>query len=277
MRSCLVGIVKNEEHGIFEWALYHAFMGFDAIVLYDNGSTDGTKDEIARAARFADVRVIDWPMHPGQVQAYNNAMQTLSGEFDTFCMLDADEFLVPLRSADIREFVASCAQYPHVAIQWTMFGSSGHNTRPSGLVTEIYTWRSQQLNRHIKTICRPKLFRHQSIFLNPHYMDGSSYVFADGSPVTWGTRIAGNSTCPSFGKIAHDGPAGLVQINHYWTKSKQEFEAKKARGRATTKNVREDRFEDVDRNDIVDTSIIDRFSDILRRIKDAKSSHFVSL
>lgn len=268
MKSAAVCIVKNEGHGIFEWALYNAFMGFDAIIVYNNNSDDDTLYELAKAAKFADVRVTDWPLHPGQNQAYNHALETHRAEFDTFCMIDADEFIVPIHHSDIRKLLESCADYPHVAIQWAMFGSSGHLERPSGLVSESYTWRAARPNMHVKTICRPSLFREESRFVNPHYMTGSSYVFADGSPVQWGVRPDGRA---AWGKLARNGPSDLAQINHYWTKSRADFEAKLARGRATTKDFRSDRFEDVDKNEVLDNKIKERFAGVLDRIKTARS------
>lgn len=258
MKSAAICIAKNEGAAIFEWCLYQAFMGFDAVIIFNNNSTDNTVAEIAKASRHADVRCIDWPMHPGQIQAYNFAIEEFKDEFDVFAMIDADEFIVPEMHDSIRELLDSCPAHPHVAIQWVMYGSSGHITRPKGLVTESYTWTTGKPNGHIKTICRPALFSVPSVFESPHYMGGSSYVFLDGTPVEWGTK---------YGKVAVFDSSGLARINHYWTKSKEDFEAKKARGRATRAAVRADQFEDVDINRQEDRVLVDRFSSVLTKIK----------
>lgn len=259
MKSALVGIVKNEGHCIFEWVLYHALQGFDAVILYDNNSTDHTRTETAKAARFADVRVRDWPMHPGQVQAYDHALSTHAGEFDVFVMLDADEFLVPMQHSDIRSFLGSTEGLSHVAVRWEVYGSSGHQTRPAGLVTESYTWRAKHRNKHIKTICRPALFREPGRWFNPHVVTGGDYTFADGSQITWPAKP---------GKVPTLGP-DIARINHYWCKSREDFDAKMAKGVATGTWVRNNRFEDEDRNDVHDPVVVERFSHILDRIKDA--------
>jgi hypothetical protein len=48
----------------------------------------------------------------------------------------------------------------------------------------------------------------------------------------------------------------IIRINHYFTKSKDEFLQKKARGRATTSSLRTMQdFTDHDKNDVLDDSM----------------------
>ncbi len=260
MKSCVVGIVKNEVHSVFEWALYHAFNGFDAVLIYNNNSSDGTAAEVERASKFADIRLIDWPLHPGQIQAYDDAITRFRSEFDTFCMLDADEFLLPLKHADCRDFLASVAKFEHVAVHWVMYGSSGHISRPSGLVTKTYTYRAKRPNNHIKTIYRPN--ERKSNFINPHFMLPSRYVNAAGEPVTWNPRKPG-------GKAISDQAADIARVNHYYTKSREDYDQKLLRGKADGHRVRKNSFAKWDKNELHDTVIIERFGHVLSRIESA--------
>jgi hypothetical protein len=72
-RAALVGIAKDEGRDMFEWAVFHGYLGFDRIIVYDNGSRDDTSRQLARAARHTKIEVVDWPRWPGQNEAYNDA------------------------------------------------------------------------------------------------------------------------------------------------------------------------------------------------------------
>ena len=51
MKSAICMIVRDEARDILEWIAFHARAGFDAQVIFDNGSTDGTAELIqGRAA-----------------------------------------------------------------------------------------------------------------------------------------------------------------------------------------------------------------------------------
>jgi hypothetical protein len=178
-------------------------------------------------------------------------------------MLDADEFLLPLKHADCRDFLASVAKFEHVAVHWVMYGSSGHVSRPDGLVTRVYTYRAKGTNQHIKTIYRPN--ERKSNFASPHFMLPSQYVNAAGEPVTWNPKKLG-------GKAISHPAADIARVNHYYTKSREDYDQKLRRGRSDRVHVSEDFFAKCDKNELHDTVIIDRFGHILRRIESAAAT-----
>lgn len=259
MKSCLVGIAKNEGPFIFEWCLYHAFNGFDAVVVYDNNSTDDTGEQVNLASKFADVRLVDWPLHPGQIEAYEHAMGSLRPQFDVFCMLDIDEFLVAPQHPNLSGLLSMAMEYPLIAVNWIYFGSSGHVQRPSGLVLENYTRRAAKGNSHVKSIIGPGAAN--SHFLNPHFLDPGDYVDASGTPITWNPTKRGRTNGARH--------LDLARIQHYYTRSRQDYDAKLARGRATSNKMRADTFVAHDLNDVEDRTVENLYGVVLERIRQA--------
>lgn len=69
MRTAVCVFVRDEERDFAEWLAYQLAVGFDAVLVYNNGSADRTPD-IARAISAShDVRLTDWPMTGDHAQA----------------------------------------------------------------------------------------------------------------------------------------------------------------------------------------------------------------
>jgi glycosyltransferase involved in cell wall biosynthesis len=255
--ATLCAIMKNERPYVLEWVAYHRVIGFDRILIYDNASTDGTATLLKRLAWTNVVEVIEWPDVPNgsaQMTAYHDALQRISTEWVAF--LDADEFL-NLHQDDTVAGLLS--RVPDTAgalgINWRIFGSSGHQNFQRGLVMRRFLHCASPdypTNRHIKSIARVRCI---SRMLTPHACElrSGSYVDASGRPF----RVENAGFSPS---VTHQ----WAQINHYVVKSRAEYEAKKARGRAAYPvghPLKHDKFTDDfwpahDRNEDIDTSIL---------------------
>jgi len=96
MKSAICLIVRNEVRDIAEWIAFHALIGFDTQIIFDNGSDDGTTAIIRAAAEIHDVRYHFWPnsTQRSQVLAYEAACQAYRREFDWIAFVDSDEFVV---------------------------------------------------------------------------------------------------------------------------------------------------------------------------------------
>lgn len=241
-------IVKDEQDDISEWIAYHLAIGFDTIVLFDNMSNDGTSRVVDKYAGMYDVRRIAWNDTSAhyQVNAYNSALKMLRRDYDWLCFIDADEFLLLKQHASIREFVADLANCPAVAVNWAIFGSSGRQQRPSGLVIENFLQRSDVSfapNRHVKCLVQP---RRTKYCVNAHYFEvKGGFVSPLGKPLHW--ELPGLSS----GMPEYD----LAQINHYFVKSSQQWTEKMKRGYHDTQRSVEI-FSTYDRNDVFDRDIL---------------------
>lgn len=220
----LAAIVKDEGPYIAEWIAYHRVLGFDHVLLYDNGSTDGTAGFLAALARRGLATVVDWPSDGAnpQLAAYQDALDTAGRRFDWVAFLDADEFLVLHHDATVQAFLARYATAAAVAVNWKMFGSSGRREREEGLVMERFTRcapTAHDANRIVKAIVRPHCVARAGIHLP---------VLAEGSIVDEGHRLVSPDGGGVHDRVSH----ALAQVNHYFTKSYAEWTAKRLRGKA---------------------------------------------
>ena len=142
----IVAIVKDEAAYLEEWILFHAMLGVCSVILYDNGSTDGTADLVAQGHWGAEVKRLDWRSFDGidaaQQLAYNHALANYGADHRWMAFIDVDEFLMPLEGADLPSALDRFAHQPGVTLPWVNFGPDGHCVMPAGLVTESYTERA---------------------------------------------------------------------------------------------------------------------------------------
>jgi len=222
MSSTLGVIVKNEAPYLAEWALFHRMIGFDRIVAYENDSDDSTPQILDRlkAAGVIDAH-IPWRAVEGspQLTAYIDA--TLNCATDWLMFLDADEFLAIRSRAPVNAFLAGFApDVACVAVNWRIFGSSGHKTHEPGLVLERFTRAAAPqaaVNRHVKSFFRPRCAR--AIHMHAPDLIAGRAVLASGAPLTMAAH--GLSDVLDW---------SAAQVNHYFGKSWEEYVAKRQRG-----------------------------------------------
>jgi hypothetical protein len=214
-------IFKNEAPFLLEWIAYHHAAGVSHFYLYDNDSDDGGAELIGTSPLASLVTVTHWPQRPGQLAAYRDFIGQHATAHDWVAFIDIDEFILPLRDDSITTVLDRRAGYGAVLVQWRVFGPSGHVTRPPGLVMEAYTRRTTDdfpANAHIKSIVRCSALL--DVTHNPHAF------------------VVRGAVCNAAG-LAVDNVAiqpmpchtDLV-INHYQTRSRQDWAAKIARGSA---------------------------------------------
>lgn len=218
-----VVIMKNEALYVKEWLEYHLLAGVEHFYIYDNGSEDNFKEVLQP---FIDAGIVTCTFFPGkarQYEAYNDAVQ----DYRFFCrymtFLDGDEFIFPQENKSIVEVTDEIlADKPNAAglgVNWVMYGSNNLETADysKGLL-ERFTARNAEDNKHVKIIADPRKIDyfcnpHFTIYFNPFYTlneKGEIIPSAFNEP-------------PSTEKI---------RINHYYTKSREEYAKKVNRGNA---------------------------------------------
>lgn len=260
----IVSISKNEGPYIIEWIEFHRLVGVNKFYFYDNESNDGTK-EILRP--YIEKQIVEYTFIKGigkQLDTYNDAIKRHKNECRWMAFIDMDEYLMPSvtfkpLSKIVDEIVYSAGSgAAGVGVNWALYGTSGFKTRPDGLVTENYKYRAENeyyLNFHIKCICNPRLVTN---YISPHYplYIRGGYTVKE----AYGTRIIGWGANHIIYKN--------LRINHYVTKSEEEYKAKRARGmgdRAGTYD--DDYFVNNNKNDILDFSMKPYINILKSRIK----------
>lgn len=244
MRIGIGAIVKNEGPYLLEWIAFHQAIGVTDFIIADNGSDDGTTELLQALEVGGWVDTFPFPGRAKQMDAYREIL-TRSKGIDWMAFIDADEFILP-SGHDLAGYLATRpALAGSVAINWACYGSSFHQRQADGLVTERFKWRGKKewgTNRHYKSIVRPDAV---SDFTNPHHTtlkEGWAAVNSDNRQLTF----------ESEGIAAETAWAG-IRLNHYVVKSREEFDQKQARGRATIDAKRPDNFfEGHDRNEVND-------------------------
>lgn len=243
----ITAIVKNEGAYIREWIEYHKICGVSKIVLYDNESTDGLQGIISDYILTGYVDYIFCPGRGKQLDAYNDAIKKYRNKSKYIAFIDADEFIVSKTGELIPNLVERLMkkQAGGLAVNWKMFGSSNFESRPCGLVIENFLYRAKddfQSNWCIKTIANPrKILRFEHVHV-PSYIPGIYNIDENGNKV--------------FGPYNVAMVPRELQINHYFTKSKEEWVARRSLGKADFKSDKEkrtmDEFYEHDKNDIYD-------------------------
>ncbi|OPH06527.1 hypothetical protein B4586_03315 [Lacticaseibacillus paracasei] len=243
----IVTTVKNEAPYLREWLRYHISVGVQHFYLYDNDSQDNLDEVLKDFSDYVTLTKIHGRVR--QFDAYNDAINRFRYETKYMAVIDADEFIFRPGKGKLLlpliDYLLSNKSFGGVAVNWAIFGSSGLKKKPLGLVTDNFVYRANdnfRKNRLVKTICNPRKVFYFSVSHAANYLPGFYAVNENQEKVDWTT-----TQVPSISKI---------RINHYYSKSQEEFLRKRARGAGDVVGFRDlGEFAEHDRNDVFDDSL----------------------
>lgn len=248
----ICSIFKNEGEYLKEWIEYHRLIGVTKFYLYNNDSTD---DYLTVLKPYIENKIVELTNIHGkarQMDAYNDCLNKHKKDTKYLIILDIDEFVFS-KNHDIPQLVKSLfdknKKAGGITINWMLFGSSNLEKKEDGLVIDRFKYRAQdnfKANRLIKTIVNP---RRTLGFQNPHYacyLEGFKAYDVKGIVVGEGGINEDTSTTE------------IIRINHYFTKSKEEFIIKRNRGYADQEGLRDlKEFDEYNKNDVYDDTMKD--------------------
>jgi hypothetical protein len=255
-RCALVVIAKDEARYLPEWVAYHLAIGIDRIFLYDNDSTDSTPALLERLAQSFPIERIAWPgagRASPQCSAYNDSLARLS-DFEWVTFIDVDEFLVPWGFDGVKSFLSAIPpDISMVAMNWRNFGSSGQSDPHYESVLKTFlrcgpeTWTYQC---RVKSVARVKAVK--EVFCHDVDLHFGAATLSDFLPFAYSRRGIAD-------RISYNS----VQVNHYQTKTFDEFKQRMKLGNvnkdpARADNVRngdKSRFDVLDRNQVIDRRV----------------------
>jgi tetratricopeptide (TPR) repeat protein len=210
--------IAKDEPDIIDWVNYHFAIGFDKIWIFDNDSKFRIKDQLEDYVRLGIVDVIDFKFRDSQqLSAYATFLSQYGNQTRWAAFIDIDEYINLKRHTDISDFLENYSEHPAVGISWKIFGSNGHIHRTRKSVLEAYTTCLQE-HSLIKSVIQPSMTSRVS---SPHH-----FIYKDG------LLGVNEHFIPILGPRSYHTSEN-IQINHYYFKSQQDFEAKISRGFAT--------------------------------------------
>jgi len=211
MKVALVCVAKNEDLYIQEWIDYNLKLGFDDIIIFQHEWDFEIKHPQVKTYKIIGENI--------QVPKYNHFLKNYDGIYDWAAFFDVDEYLVLKKHDNIKSFIKDYSMFNNIAINWVLFGDNNIDefSQSESSVVNRFTKRQKSINRHIKTISKVTS-KHN--FTTPHNTDGM-----------W---VSPENKLGS-GPFNPEGKDEVAQINHYFCKTKIEFEEKIKRGRADTK------------------------------------------
>jgi hypothetical protein len=254
----IAAIYRDEAAYLREWVEFHRLTGVERFFLYNNFSSDNHRQVLAPYLETGEVVIHDWPVFPGQVPAYNDAIKQHGAESRWIAFIDIDEFLFSPTGRPLPEVLAEYEQWPGVLANWAIYGSSGHATKPDGLITESYLMRSddEDAKRMAKSIVDPSRVERCG---GAHF-----FLYKEGSAVDeHGNEVPFGRTEPASWE--------KLRVNHYFTRSLEEARRKLSRRRPTTGAIRNAalrRLEDTDKtlNVVRDEAISGYVPELRRRL-----------
>jgi hypothetical protein len=233
----ICAIFKNEAHCLDEWLTFHEGVGVEHFYLYDDGSSDGFRDVLRPWMKRGLVTLTDWT-GGNQTPAYNHCLRRVRMQTRWLAFIDLDEFLFSPPHPDLRTALGAYADSPALFVYWVLFGSSGHRMRPAGSVLESFTR------------CLPPAEAAADAFDHRHDTGRAEYVTGwakDGKSIVnprlvrtfgvhkpqmlWAGQTLDENRQPPRPRV--EGcmlSFKMFRINHYWSKSIDEFREKVARG-----------------------------------------------
>lgn len=223
----ICAIFKNEAKYLKEWIEYHKIIGVDHFYLYNNFSDDNYLEILQKYIDEGIVTLIEWPVKQGQIAAYKDCIIKYKIETNWIGFIDIDEFVVPKKENNINDFLNKYKKIPSVLIYWKVFGTSGLKERDeNSLVVESFT------------VCWDKYYCVGKCFYNTNYKIDLEYIgnsllhhklfckigFFNIPPVNVFKKFC------LFGIYPFKKGDPEIQINHYFTKSYQEYIEKASKG-----------------------------------------------
>lgn len=296
----IAAVMKNEAPYLIEWLEYHLLVGVQHFFLSSNdcGAAAGTVRQllqpyVQRGRVTLDTR---FACAPGAVQgaAYARMHERNGSSASWTAHIDVDEFVVIANHTwKVRDVFARLEALGArlVAMPWRIFGSGGHRLKPSGSVLASYTRRAAVgTSFHAKsyksvarrgTCLQPTVhsckLRVTGGLLDPgnrlwtpegQLFSISSHTVPDSATCAHRRPTAHGNEGVAASRAAH--PPCVLWLNHYRTKSDEEWEAKKKRGQADTGKHLEGappKYADV-RDDFIVASVLARLARLPKAERD---------
>jgi O-antigen biosynthesis protein len=233
----ICAVAKNEEAYIEEWVIHHLAIGFEKIYIYDNNDVFGKLTLLLKQYIDQDkVQIIDCSgINPVQLWAYMHFIRTNKKIIKWAAFIDVDEFIELEKNSNIHEFVSSFKHAQVIVLSWLGYGANNKIWKEDGDLKSRFP-ESAAIDQmfihfpmHVKSMTKLRCVKK---FLNPHMPKIKGKRKRDRVIFNaTGQRVIVNSSYPLSVPVYKK-----AYINHYFTKSYEEWLEKISKGSADHAN-----------------------------------------
>lgn len=209
---------KDENPYLKEWLDYHLKVGVDHFYLYDQDGGEEARELLRPYEEKGQVTRHPWTQWDGTKydgatkwyqrnknhMGFAHAAKTYRTEFQWLMKIDVDEFLYPLNEAnDLTEWLkkVDIKKFKGVKIPRINFGNNNHVTKPTEPLLKAYTLREADYSDH-KDLGNGDFLASNRFAYSAHWWHYKRY---------------------KGGKMLENHEEIDWRINHYYTKSEEEY------------------------------------------------------
>lgn len=220
-------IIRDEGDYLQEWLDWHVNAGVEHFYIYDNGSRPPITEFVPE--QYRDYCTVLQAPEMFQVEAYTHCLSHYRQDSHWIAFIDTDEFIRIEDGRSIPEFLRNMpSEADAVALHWVVYGANGQRKKSNASVRERFLTPVDTYPNLPQTKCIVRPERISGMF--PHWPidihEPVRVVNTHGEPVNW---------CMSK-KITKD----IAVVDHYFTRSLEEWNEKIARGSCDPQYMRPD-------------------------------------
>lgn len=219
--SSICLLIKDENEYLIEWIKWHLNIGIEHFYIYDNGSEIPVSETIKELSKEESkkITVVDWSGSHEHMQhdCYNHCLNMYGEESTWIAFLDSDEFFrLTGDVVDINTLLADYEDYGSFYTHWLMYNANGKEVKEDLPVRERFTALTNDRDESSfgKLFVKPtrvkKMFTHHAILRKGSETVDEKYC-----------ALMEELCKPSYNRIV---------IDHYYTKSYEEWIKKMERG-----------------------------------------------
>lgn len=224
----ICAIVKDEDSYLNEWVKWHLDSGVDHIYLYDNGSKNPQQDFIDREM-LDSCTITSFPNRDGnpQLTCYAKFLKEYGADNKWVAFIDADEFIRVIDETSIPKFLEKYEDHDALYVGWLIYNADGQIYKDERPVRERFhkTVNYKPGLPCGKSIIRPEKVKRMGVhFPCPIWLGGNDVVDS-----AYNSYIIPHGVYPDMSSIV---------IDHYFTKSWEEWQHKINRGTSDNSDFR---------------------------------------
>lgn len=220
-------IIRDESEYLEEWLNWHIKQGVQHFYIYDHGSKQPVAEFVwSLGSEIADkVTIIDWSgLHDNaQPNAYNDCLNRFREESKWIGFIDTDEHVRVKTGQSLPEFLNGYTDQAGVMAIWIVYGADGQVKKSKLPLRQRFLQRRISEARHYEV-------NYGKVFVQPYFMK-DMYIH-NGIPENGLDVVDESKRKVSEGQIwIENATTELICVDHYYTKSYEEWLEKMRRGR----------------------------------------------